>query len=237
MGFCHQCGKETLPGSKFCASCGTPIQAASVGAPTVADPIAPTPVSSNQSVIPAEISGPITADLKDFRSPGEIARAKAEAAGRSDAWEEYLPVEKDAERPTTPPQFQEEATIPASLPRALLIVNRAYLVLFGVAFLGTLRNGGGSPIYLLLAIACGLVAVSPKYSGKNMYISALVMNAVTGVLLLARVLTLTPQRNIEYWGILFVSVIFYLPIFVNIYYIFANLRPRSSQRLGAGASG
>jgi hypothetical protein len=39
--------------------------------------------------------------MGDFRSPGEIARARAEAAGKPEDWEEFLNIPEETPHPLT----------------------------------------------------------------------------------------------------------------------------------------
>jgi hypothetical protein len=91
MSFCPQCGKETLPGASFCVGCGASLQAISVDSPTILISTETNVVNSTQGDIHDDKPRAINAKSGDFRSPGEIAREKAEAARRPDDWEEFIP--------------------------------------------------------------------------------------------------------------------------------------------------
>lgn len=82
MSYCPQCGNKTLPNARFCAACGASF---STIATKQSDHSCPAIDGTGNSGQAASFT-----DHGRFTSPGERARAKAEAAGRPDDWEEFL---------------------------------------------------------------------------------------------------------------------------------------------------
>jgi hypothetical protein len=151
MSFCHKCGKEALPDASFCVACGVSLQDASAE---------PHPTSSstvknaaNPTVIDIQQESP-----RDYRSSGEIAREKADAAGRPDDWEEFLPPLKkqpNAYVVTSSPKDKPEPIVSmkwnnGKLWRGLLFTMGPAILL---AFIGAPELPKNQSIYLILVFS------------------------------------------------------------------------------------